>query len=66
MRKVMKYIKKELTVKIEELPFRAEDLGNSILLKIFGGECLKKGSSCDETCNNNCCGNLRCDIFVCV
>jgi hypothetical protein len=60
--------RRNFIVKIEELPFRTENLGNSLLLKIYGGECIDYGNVCDPSCNNNCCSDLICDynlVFIC-
>ena len=61
----MKNNKRQLVIKIGELPFRSENLGNRILLEIYGGECTEKGGWCNPDCANNCCANYICDLVVC-
>jgi hypothetical protein len=56
----MKKREKKLVIKIEELPIRVENLGNSKLHEIYGG-CLTANYPC---CNNSdCCSNYCIDLL---
>jgi hypothetical protein len=63
----VKKSKRQLVVNINELPFRTENLGSSILQKIYGG-CIGSDQFCDPNCNNNCCPGYICEFwgaFIC-
>ena len=47
---------KQLVIKIEELPKRTEDLGYSILQKIYGGDCKSNRSFCCD--DSECCSKF--------
>jgi hypothetical protein len=55
--------KRQLVVNINELPIRTENLGSSILQKIFGG-CIAESYYCHPDCDNNCCPDLFCTYWV--
>jgi hypothetical protein len=55
----MKKEKKQLAVKIEELPYRAHIIDSDSLGKIFGG-CIEEGQKCSGVLDCNCCKTLIC------
>jgi hypothetical protein len=57
----MKKDKKQLAVKIEELPYRAHILDSDSLGKIFGGECADDGTNCANQGKGFCCGGCSYD-----
>jgi hypothetical protein len=49
--------KRNLVVKIGELPYRTHTLDSDSLGKIFGGECAPDGTNCSGKGKGFCCEN---------